>query len=386
MGKPPRERIRVAAVSGITHSPNDQTHTFDRNIIGDVACGNGEAATIGDSLAIDPEPHSAINSTPLSWSLFDDYAANCLTVGDAVDSSSFGLPGLLPPDLMSADFAHDLFRDYNPPDKGGYSIPSTQARTSPPLINDNSGPDKALLAPSPISSHDCSREAHGILINLSSPRSDAAQVLSQPACAQPNLNVGSTHQIPVDQILRLNREATDRLGLLLTCSCSQRPHLALLYASIMSLVLTHYQQAAGCSQTDPVKDTASHPVSSPGSLSGLVSPWSNTRARSVDERSYGHAPITGSMAIDSGPAQMTMGSFRVDDQGVRAALTVQLVLGEIKRVGHLIDLLTSRSLNGFDEIPADGINTLYRNLAYWFRREHSKIVESLKSRLEEVTS
>lgn len=385
MGKPPRERVRMAEVSSIAHGTDGQASGFDQHRKAQFACSSGGAGAIGDGLAMDPEPQAGFNSIPLSWGAFDGCPANLMPGGDAADPSSTGLLGLPLPDAMSVDFNHDLSRPYNLPDIEGHSISSRQAKSSPAQMNNNRASDDALMTPFTDSDHDCGPEAYDILISLSSPRSDPAPLMSVPGCAQPALRTGNNYQVPVDQILRLNREASERLGLLLTCSCSRRPHLALLYASIISLILTLYQQAAGCSQVDSAIDTASCPVSSPGSLSESPSPWSSTMASTVDGRTFGNPAANGAMQLALEPAQMTMGSFRVDDQEVRAALTIQLVLGEIKRAGHLIDLLTSRSSSGTDEPPIDGVDSLYKTLASWFRWEHSRVVENLKSRLEEIS-
>ena len=384
MGKPPRERIRVAAVSGVTHSTGDQANGFERANSDETACGKEGAGAIGDSLAMESQPHSSFNNQPLSWGAFDGYGANLLTFSDTTEPSSTGFPGFPPPDLMSIDYNHDLFGTIHPPEVEGLSLPSTQSRISLARMSENAGAEDAFRNPSPGSDHDCSPEAYGILLRLSSPRSKFALGVSLPAPTQLAFKSGDDQQVPVDQILRLNREAGERLGLLLTCSCSRHPHLALLYASIISLILALYQQAARCSQMDSATDIKSSSVSSPGSLSGSQSPWSSTMTSSADGRSFGNSTINGAVGHALEPAQMTMGSFRVDDQEVRAALTIQLLLGEIKRAGHLIDLLSSRSSSGIDEMPVDGIDSLYRNLTAWLRREHSRIVESLKSRLEEI--
>ena len=384
MGKPPREKIRVGAVSGVTHGTGDQTNGFERVNSDETACGKGDSGAISDSLAMDPHPLPNFNNQPLSWGAFDGYGANLLTASHAADSSSTGFPGFSLPDLMSIDENHDLFSNYHPPEIEGLSLPSTQSRISLARMSETTGAEDAFGNPPSGSDHDCNSEAYGILIKLSTSRSKSAPGASLPAPAQLASKSGDKHKIPVDQILRLNREAGERLGSLLTCSCSRTPHLALLYASIISLILALYQQAAGYSQMDSAADRVSCSVSSLGSLSGSQSPWSSTITSSADERGFGNPTISGAVGLALEPAQMTMGSFRVDDQEVRAALTIQLLLGEIKRAGHLIDLLSSRSSSGIDEMPVDGVDSLYRNLTTWLRREHARILESLKSRLEEI--
>ena len=83
--------------------------------------------------------------------------------------------------------------------------------------------------------------------------------------------------------------------------------------------------------------------------------------------------------------QMAMGSFNIDDQQVQIALTIQLLLGEIKRTGGLIDLFSLRSSSGVDEFSFSSVDSLYKSLSVWLRREHSRIADAMKSRLKEVS-
>ena len=376
MGKPPRDRLRVAAGSSVTHGTVDGANGFNSEKVDEFASSNDGAGAIGDGLTMDPESYPVVNNMPLSWGAFDGYAANLMTAGDGVDLSSTVLLGLPLPDPTSADFNHDLFHTYASPGTEQHSTQSTQRESSVAQRDKNVGFENTVPATPSGSEHDCGPEAYAVLTSLSSPSSNRAHAMSLPAHAQTTLmKIGNSHRVPVDQMLRINREASGRLGHLLSCPCSRRPHLALLCASIISLILTLYQQAAGCSQTDQAMATSSRPISSPGSniMTGIVDGGSS------------NSMVNGAMAPALESAQMTMGSFEVDDQEVKAALTIQLVLGEIKRAGHLIDLLTSRSSSGMDESSVDGVDSLYRSLTSWFRREHSRIVENLKSRLEEIS-
>jgi hypothetical protein len=79
--------------------------------------------------------------------------------------------------------------------------------------------------------HDCPREAYDILGTLTSPH--ALAEIPKDAATTTVL----TH---LDFVLQNNKGALGRLNKLLECSCTKSPHLAMLYASIISRILIWY--------------------------------------------------------------------------------------------------------------------------------------------------
>jgi hypothetical protein len=79
--------------------------------------------------------------------------------------------------------------------------------------------------------HDCPQEAYDILGTLTSPH--ALAEIPKDAAKTTIL----TH---LDFVLQNNKCATGRLNKLLECDCTKSPHLAMLYASIISRILIWY--------------------------------------------------------------------------------------------------------------------------------------------------
>ncbi|CAI7591586.1 unnamed protein product [Penicillium glandicola] len=231
--------------------------------------------------------------------------------------------------------------------------------------------------------HDCPQEVCKIFgrlsdVNLMKPYSD------------PSSKVTS---VPLDHILRLNREASEQLGRL----------LVLLYASNISRLLLWYQQATSCAQS-PSRSPASL---TPANLSQLRSPapsssgyssesgvasmnWSSTGTNSTFNTvaKPTTSPTHLEMSVTTG--KMAIGTFDVEDLQVQTALTIQLLLGEMRRASQLIDQFvashgTSHQIRE-DEPSFGGLDSLYQSLDSWLRDEHSRIVNWMKSKLRGLNS
>lgn len=246
--------------------------------------------------------------------------------------------------------------------------------------------------------HDCTREAHDLLSSLSfvDLSKTAASPLTLTSAA------GTAEYVPLDHVLRINREASERLSRLLTCSCARSPHLALLYASIFSRVLIWYQQAAGCVQsaswiptgagpdmvTAPQSGSASSRAASASGSGTSPSPWSST---AVTPDTASTPTITQATGLSVMHTQMAMGSFNIDDQCVQAALNLQLVLSEMKRGSAVIDLFSSRSSQCSGSLASPnapafgGVDSLYKSLSSWLKGEHTRIIGIMRSRLRELS-
>ncbi|KAI1129228.1 hypothetical protein F5Y10DRAFT_238840 [Nemania abortiva] len=211
--------------------------------------------------------------------------------------------------------------------------------------------------------HNCHRESYEILLHLGLGHGD----FSRLAVASPSdLDTGSAQ---LDRVLHLNRNAIDRLTRLLGCSCRRSPHLAMLYASIISRILVWYQQAVGCKKSWCPNTTPSDSTSVAGSN---ATPSSTSTAEDIPSLSR-----TTGFVVE--PMQLTMGAFKIDDQVVQATLRSHLVLSELKKAAFLIDHFTSQGLGGSN--TASSVDALYTSLGNWLRSELSRTVKEIKSRM-----
>jgi hypothetical protein len=220
--------------------------------------------------------------------------------------------------------------------------------------------------------HDCHREAHELLGTslFTNPNSNSDSKTQQAGkvAVSPSLHVevasapahestpyldssnGGGHGVSMDQVLLLNRKATERLASLLACPCAASPYLMMLYASLISAILMRCQHAAGSSSTW-------RPLISPGESVAL--------------------------------ARISIGAFRVDDPRVQSALNIQLLAGELRTVAGLIDKIALYECNNEVIVEQSGgtnVPRLYQSLAVWLRDEHSRVTDIIKSRLRELNA
>lgn len=162
----------------------------------------------------------------------------------------------------------------------------------------------------------------------------------------------SVDEVPFDHMLCLSREAIDQLTKLQACSCAPCPSLAFLKASIVSKVLLWYHQATICMQAAASRIPTTMPPSVP-------------------------------------PANIAIGTFSVDDERVQAALKIQLLLGEMRRAGLLIDRFTLHeedSIINNNKPSLDRVDGLYQHLTTWLKAEHSRIIHIMRTKLREVNN
>ncbi|KAI1400741.1 hypothetical protein F4819DRAFT_487313 [Hypoxylon fuscum] len=182
--------------------------------------------------------------------------------------------------------------------------------------------------------HDCLQEANDVLANLSFV--SFGKMGSSPSSKLGSVSI--TECVPLDYVLRLNREASERLSRLLTCPCARSPHQALLYASIFSRVLTWYQQAETCNQgvswipTNPMAGSTSYnaptSISASASASGAMpSPWLRAKFPRGDMST---PTIAQAIGVGVSHTQMDM-----DDQTL-ATMTANLVLMNIFSVASTL--------------------------------------------------
>lgn len=405
MGKPPRNKIKTLPGISRAAGRKQDTCAINKHSMSrpeDGSCSSGSGGSIGDEVILNAG-NGPIH-VPSAWSSVDSHSDNLMAGPDEPHAllhsyfqgsspSAFGSLGL-DEDFLSADFEIAPIPTIASPKPKAYSVPAAYTIAAQSQIEDNAHGDfDGVFTHHTAESkdHDCSREAHSILTSLSFLDIAQAHQMPQSPLSSASTITSTAQHVPLDHILRLNRESSERLSQLLICSCVQRPQLALLYASIISRVLILYQEAAGCTTHKDFYKHASHAVDtalcSLPLRSGFVSPspWPGTACSTLNTGNLNLSTMTGSTAVAVAPTQMAIGSFSIDDQQVQAALRIQLLLCEIRRTGSLIDLLTSRNPSDVDEFNFGDVDNLYKSLTLWLRREHSRITNIMRSRLKDIT-
>ncbi|KFY76986.1 hypothetical protein V499_03506 [Pseudogymnoascus sp. VKM F-103] len=434
MGKPPRDKLRATLLPASSEHP-EQPKTagstyVDRPQSGSDSSGSGVLMDIDMGCLV---PDSRAVDVPGAWDTVGDNTSSnfpMANLNDGIDdlfsftpvdfaSLEFGEWGHFSDDVLSSNLQFgpgsastpesSELKNYLSP--GALTFQQTAHQSHTDDVHKSSHSDRASIPPPDINitGHDCPREAYGILGSL------AFHNLSKASCV-PNEGTGSARgtgslvssDVPLDCVLRLNREASERLSRLLrllNCSCARSPHLALLYASIISRVLTWYQEAANCMDSascSPIAtalDMASHhvPTSGPSSYSSKSSGsragpfvWSSTATSSYTSSASGTSPLPQSAGLAVAPTKMAIGTFDVDDLHVQIALKIQLLLGEMRRAGRLIELfITSHNTGGeclTDKSTHGGIDSLYISLDSWLKGEHSTISNMMRLKLRELST
>ena len=396
MGKPPRGRLRIADVPGGPRRPDEYTGSISRDRPDDNNCSSGATGSVIDSIVLNSGPFSSVNSVPSAWDASDDYIDSLMTSVDMSDALQTDLLESSNSNFASLEFDDHLLHTnmqtgsistLEIPEVEGFSTSAAETKPSQTQVDENVNFDSVSMPYAGSGAHDCSREAYDILGSLSLLNLNMAHCVPGSASSSASTPASTTHRVPFDYILFLNRESSERLGRLLTCHCARWPHQALLYASIISLVLTWYQEAAGCTQKaswSPVA-TATDTASPYESSSGSPSPWSTTPVFTAVGTGGASTPTyTGATALAVAPTHMAIGSFNIDDQEVQAALRIQLLLGESRRTGALIDLY--RSSSGINELQFSSVDSLHNSLTSWLKTEHLRIADVMRSRLREVST
>ncbi|KIN06883.1 hypothetical protein OIDMADRAFT_46807 [Oidiodendron maius Zn] len=406
IGKQPRQRLNPSS----KRPSSDQASTSNMDELHG-SSSRGVVLNVGS--------FPSVTNASATWDAVDDNINPLATHLDKLDDWYSDLPELSIPTFTSLDSGEEaVVNRYhnNPPpanlqfssiptpespDLGSYL--SIEVATAQPTVHKsedskNSHPDGASMPLGAIAGHDCSREACNILESLHS-----LGLSKDPSVSSSGTFVASatesTNRVPLDHVLRLNRIASERLCCLLTCSCAKAPHLALLYASIISRVLIWYERAACCTQSasESAVDIAWHHVYPAGSTPSVDSgPGSGSPAWSTTATSTFNTDGTSSTTMlrqYTGPAiiptKMTVGTFNVDDLSVQTALKIQLVSGEMRRAGNLINqfaLRTSSRQCLDNESASSGTDSLHKNLDTWLVGEHLRIANMMRSRLKELNT
>lgn len=199
-------------------------------------------------------------------------------------------------------------------------------------------------------SHCCYTLAYSTLESLS-------VVGSDPTNAYLNMESKS-----LDNVLSIARIAVQSVQQLLSCSCSSDPHLAMLYSSITSKLLTWYRVAAGANDTASRSATPSlnnTPVSMFSSSSGFSSPMSpHNMGLQMNH--------TGSQPAHFGVYQHEAAELH--------RLRKQAVLHEVHSCGQLIETLANWRGDGTSEQG----KFLYDVLGTWLRSELNNTIREVE--------
>ena len=406
IGKQPRQRLH----------PSSKRLSSDQAITTNVDKLHGSSSR---GVVLDVGSFPSVTNTSATWDTVDDNINGLATNLDKLDDWYSDLPELSIPTFTSLDSGEEAVANRyhnNPPpanlqfssiptpespDRGSYL--SIEVATAQPTVHESqdsksSDPNGTSVPPAAIAGHDCCREACSILESLHSLGLSKDHSVSSSGTFVASAT-DSTNRVPLDHVLRLNRIASERLCRLLTCSCARSPHLALLYASIISRVLIWYEQAACCAQSAPESavDIAWHHVYPAGSTpsvdsgSGGGSPaWSTTATSTFNtDGTSSTTTLRQSTGLAIVPTKMTIGTFNIDDLNVQTALKIQLVSGEMRRAGHLINQFALRTSTGQcldNESTSSGADSLHKSLDTWLVGEHLRIANMIRSTLKELNT
>jgi hypothetical protein len=159
----------------------------------------------------------------------------------------------------------------------------------------------------------------------------------------------------LDSVLSVTKTAVANVLQLLSCSCASDPHLAMLYSSITSKILTWYQIAAGIQPSTPSNAPATPALSSP--TSNFSSPLSTPSSQA-------------SFKISLQPLKIGLFEF---DEADQAALARQVVLRELKKCGTLVEALA----NWRSDVNAEQAEFLYDVLGAWLKSELYKTLREV---------
>ncbi|KAL6405872.1 hypothetical protein AUP68_11012 [Ilyonectria robusta] len=240
MGKPPRVKFQPSLYQ--TSGNQAGAHIGAGPGVAEVYKLN--SGSCSDGIIVIFNPLFNITDVITAWDATNENT-NCIGP-DALDGLFNDMNGQFIPNSPSLNFNEmaftDHFNNYLSPNlqPGPFPTPEstdwrsyllTEASTAQPTAHHspsdaNSHSDRTAMPPAGISGHDCPREAYDILRSLSFPNPDKIHSTPLSGITPASATSGVGNQVLLDHVLRLNSEASERLGPLLTCSCARSPHLA----------------------------------------------------------------------------------------------------------------------------------------------------------------
>lgn len=254
-------------------------------------------------------------------------------------------------DFIGGDSVNPMDYSYQDTPLDPYFLNTTMSSPQSPKTMSMNNYNPMRVSISMPTSHCCYTLAYSTLESLRIIGTDATQVY-------PSVELKS-----MDSVLSITRLAVQSVLQLLSCPCSSDPHLAMLYSSITSKLLTWYQIAAG------VNVTASSSNIPPSLSSASTSPASSVFSSPLTTPALEKEAMTFNIALQ--PLQFGMYQF---DEAEQARLRRQVVLRELKKCGQLVDALANWSGEG----GAEQAEFLYDVLGAWLKSELWKTVREVE--------
>ncbi|KAF2200645.1 hypothetical protein GQ43DRAFT_441369 [Delitschia confertaspora ATCC 74209] len=242
-------------------------------------------------------------------------------------------------------------------------------------MNQNTHLESSSMSPGP-HSHCCYTQAYAILESLHF-RRHATDVETFDGITDP----------PLDTLLATTKRSIRTLHQLLTCPCAHDPHLAMLYASITSKILSWYQRAAGIpTSSSPPATSAAIPPTPPLSSTGS----STVSSPSMSGLSCSIACTPRSAATPSFPIKLQpirIGGFEFDDED-QYALRQAIILRELRKCSGLVDAIANWRTSGSSSVGSPGsagqggesAEFLFDVLGAWLKSELFRTMRELEVR------
>lgn len=238
---------------------------------------------------------------------------------------------------------------------GSFQSFSSASMSQSPLSSPLYGGNPLRVSISMPTSHCCYTLAYSTLESLRIISADATH-------AYPSLELKS-----LDSVLSITKLAVQSISQLLNCPCSSDPHLAMLYSSITSKIITWYQIAAG------VNVTATSATSTSPSIEG------SSRTSSPSTSAFPSPLPTPSLEQDLDSDLQTQ-ALRCElyafDAGEQQRLRRQVVLCELTKCAQLVDVLANWSSDGQ---TCEQAEFLYDVLGAWLKSELFKTMREVES-------
>jgi hypothetical protein len=250
-------------------------------------------------------------------------------------------------DYIGGDAVHPMeytFNDITNMD----TLQSCSATSSPQSPKSRSMHSNASFSTSMPTTHCCYTLAYSTLESLKAVDTNVTHVYT------------GIQQNSFDSLLEITKSAVRSVFQLLSCPCSSDPHLAMLYSSITSKILTWYRIAAGI-QTSP-----SFSAMSSSYMSSLSSELSSPSISSNAE---------GDIKFDVGLQSLRLDMFEFEELG-QVEMRRQLVLSELQKCGRLVEALANWRGDG---ATCEQGEFLYDVLGAWLKSELYKTVNEVKA-------
>jgi len=356
IGKPPRKRVQSRSEDDEMRNPNGIRPTL--HMPNSLASWNAEDGfsnpmddfwdpmkDSGNTFGVHNRSQSQHKDTEMEDS--DNKGGNLFDLDRFLSDSYNNLPGAIP-NFNSHDF--DGWKDN--------TFTSMEA-VKPNLSSESTSGSQSgwpqseagETSPSASKSHDCYREAHDLLRRTSAATGSGTEAMAW------------------DRLLLVNREASEQLRPLLRCECAGSPYLVMLYATIISAILSRYQH--GINDTLCAPSNPNTPESMPGT--------SETDSNTIRTAPSGRSAVA--------PAKIVIGTFSVDDHRVQCALKIQLLASEVQKTVQLMDQFAAYNFDkrkSGEQNSGNDISGLHQSLNSWLQAEYFKISNMIKTRLAEL--